>query len=105
MAANTYAYKLIGPLYLKATYNHIESFNYNIYGTYDRNNYKAILYVEGFLTYNCPDGANITEPQNFNENYGTFDEGQWNLNDYPAFNLINSNSTSNGILLFSPSVS
>ena len=105
MAANTYAYKLIGPLYLKATYNHIESFNYNIYGTYDRNNYKAILYVEGFLTYNCPDGANITEPQNFNENYGTFDEGQWDLSNYPAFNLINSNSTSNGILLFSPSIS
>jgi len=54
MAANTYSYKLVGPLYLKATYNHVESFNYNIYGTYDGSN-SAILYVEGYLTYNCPD--------------------------------------------------
>jgi hypothetical protein len=30
IAANTYSYKLVGPLYLKATINHITSFNYAI---------------------------------------------------------------------------
>ena len=30
--ANTYAYKLIGPLYLKITLNHIETFSFNIFG-------------------------------------------------------------------------
>jgi len=53
MAANTYAYKLIGPLYLKTSLNHIENFNYTIYGTYDSG--EANLQIEGYLTYNCPD--------------------------------------------------
>ena len=87
MAANTYSYKLVGPLYLKATYNHVESFNYNIYGTY--NNNQAILYVEGYLTYNCPDNANIDNiPQNINEDFGIFDEGEWDIQKYPGFDLI-----------------
>ena len=53
ITANTYSYKLIGPLYLKATLNHIQDFNYNIYGVKNGNN--ADLYIEGYITYNCPD--------------------------------------------------
>ena len=72
IAANTYSYKLVGPLYLKVTMNHIENFNYNIYGLY--NGSTATLWIEGYLTYNCPDGI-VTTIGNSNENYATFDEG------------------------------
>ena len=72
IAANTYSYKLVGPLYLKIMMNHIENFNYNIYGLYD--NGEATLWIEGYLTYNCPDGVTTTIG-NSNENYATFDEG------------------------------
>jgi len=72
IAANTYSYKLVGPLYLKVIMNHIENFNYNIYGLYDGN--EATLWIEGYLTYNCPDGI-VTTIGNSNENYATFDEG------------------------------
>ena len=72
IAANTYAYKLVGPLYLKLSMNHIENFNYNVYGTY--NNGEATLWFEGYITYNCPDGA-IGQGNNSNEYYVTFDEG------------------------------
>ena len=54
LAVNTYAYKLVGPLYLKATLNHIEMASYNIYGINEDN--KVILWVESVITYNCPDG-------------------------------------------------
>ena len=89
IAANTYSFKLVGPLYLKATINHIENFNYNIYGIYDGG--EATLWIEGYLTYNCPDGATITintnsYENNSNENYGTFDEGTPNSNF--GFDLI-----------------
>ena len=58
--ANTYAYKLVGPLYLKATLNRIQEFNYNIYGSVtSKNNEGNItgceIVIEGFITYNCPD--------------------------------------------------
>lgn len=76
IAANTYSYKLVGPLYLKILFNHIENFNYNIYGIYDGTN--ATLWIEGYITYNCPDEATIPNPNlnnNSNENYATFEEG------------------------------
>lgn len=72
IAANTYSYKLVGPLYLKLSLNHIENFNYNVYGT--NNNGVATLWFEGYLTYNCPDGAS-GQGDNSNESYVTFDEG------------------------------
>ena len=54
MPVNTYSYKLVGPLYLKAELNHIQDFNYNIYGVKSGDNI-ANLYIESFITYNCPD--------------------------------------------------
>ena len=72
IAANTYSYKLVGPLYLKLSLNHVENFNYNVYGT--NNNGVATLWFEGYLTYNCPDGAS-GHGDNSNESYVTFDEG------------------------------
>ena len=130
--ANTYSYKLIGPLYLKVNLNHIVRFNYNIYGIF--NNYvdvenicyqegprnirssetavpkpinnipdncidsvyekefigngmvrKLRLWVEGYITYNCPD-SNYSVSNKINnriqldvlesndENYATYEE-------------------------------
>ena len=51
--ANTYSYKLVGPLYLKATLNHIQDFTYNIYGNCEGN--IITLQVTGTFIYNCPD--------------------------------------------------
>lgn len=48
--ANTYSYKLIGPLYLKIQLNHINKFNYIITG--ENGNYLKIRYI---VDYNCPD--------------------------------------------------
>jgi hypothetical protein len=68
---NTYAYKLVGPLYLKTTLNHIENVSYNIYGIY--NGSVATLWVEANITYNCPDG--LISGGNNDDNYITYAEG------------------------------
>lgn len=77
MPANTYAYKLVGPLYLKATLNHIQDFNYNIYGVANKNSdgeiTSADLYIEGFITYNCPDW--ISEKAGGDDNYVKYQIG------------------------------
>lgn len=54
---NTYTYKLLGPLCIKTKLNHVESFSYNIYGLKKSDN-EAELWIEGYITYNCPDGIN-----------------------------------------------
>lgn len=87
IATNTYAYKLVGPMYLKANLNHIENFNYNIYGTYDDD--KATLWIEGYLNYNCPDNAKDTDKENnSDENYDSFEEG---IPGFRGFDLISVN--------------
>lgn len=73
ITANTYSYKLIGPLYLKATLNHIQDFNYNVYGV--KNGSNADLYVEGFITYNCPDWINTEENQTESDIYDSYELG------------------------------
>ena len=79
MAVNTYAYKLIGPLYLKISLNHIENFNYNIYGTYNKYTNEGELTIEGYITYNCPDGVE-GYIENSNKDYISFQEGTVNFN-------------------------
>jgi len=74
MPANTYSYKLVGPLYLKAKLNHIEEFDYNIYG--EKNGQNLILYVEALITYNCPDWLQSPEQVEGNSKY-------YNLGEYP----------------------
>lgn len=91
IATNTYAYKLIGPLYLKASLNHPYNFNYTIYGTYDGG--EANLKIVGYLTYNCPDNP---EPgsivDNSNQDYSTFDEGRPR---FTGFELIGQTALTN----------
>ena len=94
IAANTYSYKLVGPLYLKIILNHIQNFNYNIYGLYDKDAGSATLWIEGFLTYNCPDGAPglINNP---NGDYATFEEGKPADNfGFDLFGFTSSNQVS-----------
>ena len=80
---NTYAYKLVGPLYLKTTLNHIENVSYDIYGIY--NNSKATLWVEATITYNCPDG--LTSGGNSDDNYITYAEGQPSFTGFDFYKL------------------
>ena len=83
LPVNTYGSKLIGPLYLKAEFNHVENFDYNIRG------YKEVegdieyvyLTIEGFFTYNCPDQVNV------NDKGKLFDLIYWNTTN----NEINKN--------------
>lgn len=77
LEANTYSYKLVGPLYLKVQYNIPTTFNYNIYGVKNTNNTE--ITIEGYFIYNCPDGVS-SSLNTGNENYKTFDTGQINLN-------------------------
>lgn len=72
IAANTYSYKLVGPLYLKATINHITSFNYAIQGKKTENN-KADIEVIANITYNCPDGSESTIPEENSDMYYTYE--------------------------------
>lgn len=83
---NTYTYKLVGPLYLKIKYNHIQNFSYNITGFVDSNKLKII--IEGYITYNCPD--NISGPfiPIESEKYSTYEEGVLNNSNNFGFDLI-----------------
>lgn len=56
MATNTYSQKLIAPLCLKVTYNHITNFNFDIDGEKQADG-TFTLTINGEVTYNCPDGA------------------------------------------------
>ena len=95
IAANTYSYKLVGPLYLKIILNHIQNFNYNIYGLYDKDARSATLWIEGFLTYNCPDGASGISINNPNGDYATFEEGiPANNFGFDLFGFASSNQVS-----------
>lgn len=53
-AANTYAYKTSGPLYLKIIYNMPIAFNYTFNGQVIDN--VLSLKIKGTIKYNCPDG-------------------------------------------------
>lgn len=88
IAVNTYAYKLIGPMYLQIQLNHIENFNYDISGTYTYDEIKnkkiAKLKITSYITYNCPDSNQPISDIGGNENYITFDE---KIPDFEAFSL------------------
>lgn len=90
LPANTYSYKLIGPLYLKVILNHIQNFNYNIYGYKEGN--RTLLTIEGFITYNCPDGVNFKKSPV--GEYYTLDEGE--VNNFQSFDLYNSDGKMSG---------
>lgn len=90
IATNTYAYKLVGPLYVKATLNHIRDFNYNIYGISSNDEKtKGEIWIEAFVTYNCPDG--LTSGDGSDDNYSTYAEGELS---FPVFDLKDVSGTS-----------
>lgn len=96
---NTYAYKLVGPLYLKTTLNHIEQASYNIYGTYSD---KANLWIESVLIYNCPDGIPIYNEENgriivsgSDDNYITYAEGKPSFTGFDFYTLEKDENNNN----------
>lgn len=93
MAANTYSYKLVGPMYLKVNLNHIENFNYDIYGEYNRVKKTATLTIEGYITYNCPDGLLKTK-NGSSEQYEDFEQGDpTNFNAFMLYNETEKDSS------------
>lgn len=95
MPANTYAYKLVGPLYLKAELNHIQDFNFNIYGN-KISPTEADIYIEGYVIYNCPDSSWITSFQdNGDDNYAQYELGETNNSGW--FNFIQTPENANPV--------
>lgn len=89
IATNTYAYKLVGPLYIKATLNHIKDFSYNIYGiSTNEKKTEGTIWIEAFITYNCPDG--ITTGEGSDDNYSTYAEGK---PTFGVFDLYGNNNS------------
>lgn len=87
IAVNSYAYKLIGPLYLKAELNHIKNFDFSIEGTkIPSENNKAEVLIRATITYNCPDGINIISGSGDN-NYFNYFQGELKESSFPGFHL------------------
>ena len=57
--SNTYSYKLVGPMYLKVQLNHIQQFNYNMYGSKSGSTLELTVIAD--IVYNCPDGTSLQE--------------------------------------------
>lgn len=72
-ALNTYAYKLVGPLYLKVIHNHIQNFSFYFDNT---KNVDGIVTFDivGNITYNCPDGVS-TKSNEDDDNYDSYYTG------------------------------
>jgi hypothetical protein len=86
MAINSYAYKLIGPLYLKAELNHIKNFDFSIEGTKIPDD-KAEILIRATITYNCPDGI-TTRSKVGDNNYFDYFEGKLEAESvFPGFHL------------------
>ena len=103
--ANTYSYKLCGPLYLKIQLNRPVGFSYNIYGykTVTTKNVTtngvtttnevviANLTFDCFITYNCPDGC-ITGNNDGTDKYETLGISS-ELSNYSKFYDIKHNNS------------
>ena len=88
MAVNSYAYKLIGPLYLKAELNHIKNFNFSIEGTkIPSENNKAEILIKATITYNCPDGIDTMSGEGDNNYFDYFFGKLKDENIFPGFHL------------------
>lgn len=94
---NTYAYKLIGPLYVKILINHIQDFQYNIFAKKSSDEQKIELYITTTIIYNSPDGYTNFKDQDDNDykNLNILEEGILDQNGYSFYDLFT--STYNGI--------
>lgn len=99
---NTYSYKLVGPLYLKITLNHVQDFSYDIYGVYNRTTNKIELDITGTFIYNCPDGVSQQINNGGDDDYYTYDTGIVSKNfgfDFISSNISNNNKTEDDVSL------
>ena len=91
LPVNTYSFKLVGPLYLKAQINHVENFDYNITGNRISNT-EYDLFIDGFFTYNCPDTTNQIDENNIpltDNLYLTYDEITPDLDGFCFYSSAN----------------
>ena len=82
LPVNTYAYKLVGPMYLQAVLNHPQTFQYNLYGkkqSYEDIN-RITLQIEADIDYNCPDGYIPEDGMIQEELYGGYKLDLYNVN-------------------------
>lgn len=68
---NTYAYKLVGPLYIKAELNAPTDFDFSVSGT--NHDGEIELNINYVLTYNCPDGIHNLSGENNDIYYDYYD--------------------------------
>ena len=93
LAAKTYAYKLVGPLYIKRELNVINNLTYNVYGniikvkTENLEHTNTEVYIETIYEYNCPDNY-----PNGTESYVSIEDG--NDKYYSFYRLTKSSSNS-----------
>lgn len=90
---NTYSYKLVGPLYLKQTLNHIREFTYNIDGYKENGKYTLIFTAN--ITYNCPDGTIIQEHGDLTDFQDDGIRNNLDINRFCIFEVINADENSN----------
>ena len=90
IVANTFSYKLAGPLYLRVEYNHVSNFGFRYTGRKNSDG-NIELTIEGYFTYNCPDGV-ITGDLVADSDYYTYALGVENLStNYLDFDFYNDN--------------
>ena len=102
LALNTYSYKLTGPMYLKFSLNHIVEFDYNIYGILNKDSNTATLWIEGYITYNCPDGYVISRDKKTSSNLTRGNQDYVTFAEIPGHYISEKHSLINGfdLLLF-----
>lgn len=79
---NTYGYKLVGPMYMKAELNHIQEFSFNITGSAEKvmnqgiKKYKPEIRITATIIYNCPDNAQSDSGDYTRDIYNNYNCGQ-----------------------------
>ena len=90
-ALNTYSFKLVGPLYLKATLNTIQNFSYTLIPDKDEN--YVTVKITADIDYNCPDGVFVQEEEN---NYGYYSLAQGTIsNSFTGFDFYTKKGENN----------
>ena len=101
LPTNTYLNKLNGPLYLKASINHISNFSYSISANILDDKLKIILNTT--IEYNCPDTDSIVDNPTTDVNYESYYETIPTYNFFDFFTdelieLINDNTVTLNLL-------
>ena len=112
LPANTYVYKLAGPLYIKKDLNVISNMTFNYYGSEVKGDNGSIKYkisLDIFYEYNCPDFLSFIGTQDSDNKYFTYENNPSNTTEcligsniklvkYEDGESINWNTENNGTI-------